>query len=342
MVELTLAHSPDPDDVFMWWPITGMIEPPTHAQGQAVVPARVVSVPEIDTGRFHFVPIAADIAALNRRAMASGDLDITALSMNCYSHVCERYQLTCFGSSMGYGYGPRVVGRAGHGPIRMASPVCYAAELDASPDASRHLSLTREARDTLLCPDVLVAIPGRQTTAFLLLSMMLGPEHAGLRCVEMPFDRILDAVRTGEGGVTHGLLIHQSQLTFGQAGLELIADVGEWWLSKTGLPLPLGGNAVRRDLDERLGAGATREIVRLLDRSIRYALERRERSLEYSMRFAPEIDRAQAERYIEMYVNDLTVDAGEVGERAVERMLGEGHRLGLCPDAGRVEMLRPS
>ncbi len=317
----------------MWWPITGMIEPPSSEGAQRVERARVVSGPEMDTGRFEFVPIAADIAVLNRRAMGEGDLDITALSMNCYAHVCGRYQLTCFGSSMGFGYGPKIVGRRAdiERGVRVASPVCYAGEVDAA----------ERLRDELSGGEAMIAIPGRQTTAFLLLSMMLGERRASVRCVEMPFDRILDAVRSGEDGITHGLLIHQSQLTFAETGLELIADVGEWWLAQTGLPLPLGGNAVRRDLDSRLGAGATREIVNLLDRSIRYALEHRERSLEYCMKFAPELTRAQAERYIEMYVNDLTVDAGTPGENAVGRLLDEGRRLGLCPDAGRVQMLRP-
>ena len=205
-------------------------------------------------------------------------------------------------------------------PSSLASPVCYAEQL-AIPEGS------------------VVAIPGRETTAFLLLSMMLGEARERVRFVEMPFDRILEAV--GKDGITHGLLIHQSQLTFGEMGLELVADVGAWWLEKTGLPLPLGGNAVRRDLDERFGAGTTREVARLLDASIRHALAHRDRSMEYCMKFAPEITRAQAERYIEMYVNDLTVDAGEVGERAVRRLLEEGSRLGLCPSGVGVDMLRP-
>ncbi len=316
---LTLAHSPDPDDVFMWWPITGMIEPPTHEEAQQGAPARRMSEPEMETGRFEFVPIAADIAALNRRAIGRGDLDITAISMNCYARVAGKYRLTCFGSSMGFGYGPKVVAKAS-GEVRVASPVCYAERL-AIPEGS------------------VVAIPGKETTAFLLLSMMLGEARDRVRFVEMPFDRILETI--GKDGVTHGLLIHQSQLTFAQMGLELVADVGAWWLQKTGLPLPLGGNAVRRDLDERSGAGTTREVARLLDASIRYALAERERSIEYCMTFAPEITRVQAEKYIEMYVNDLTVDAGEVGERAVQRLLEEGSRLGLCPAGVAVDMLRP-
>jgi 1,4-dihydroxy-6-naphthoate synthase len=329
-ITLTLAHSPDPDDVFMWWPITGMIEPP--ADPQRVEPARVVSPPEIDTGPFRFVPIAADIAALNRRAVAGSpetDLDITALSIFAWAHVHARYALTAFGSSTGYGYGPKVVARAAP-PGPSASPACYAGAISPRDAGVR----------ALLEPGALTAIPGRQTTAFLLLSMMLGDDAPRLRTLEMAFNRILDAVSNGACGVTHGLLIHQSQLTFAQLGLDLVADVGEWWLARTGLPLPLGGNAVRRDLDARHGPGTTQAVVDVLDRSLRHAVEHRERSLEYCMRFAPEITRAQAERYIEMYVSDLTVDAGEPGRGAMQRLLDEAADRGLGPPVGTVELLR--
>lgn len=322
-IELTLAHSPDPDDVFMWWPVTGMIDPRD--------PDRVVSPPEIDTGRFRFRAIPADIAVLNKRAAESGDLDITALSMFAWAHVRERYLLTSFGASMGYGYGPKVVGRA-PAASRLASPVCYADEPGAA---------ATDGLSALLAPGALVAVPGVRTTAFLLLSMMLGEHRSRLHYVEMPFDHILDAVAGGERGVTHGLLIHQSQLTFAEQGMTEVADTGEWWLRETGLPLPLGGNAVRSDLDARLGPGTTQEVVDLLDRSIRYGLDQRARSLRYAMQFAPEITLAQADRYIDMYVSDLTLDAGEAGAAAVQRLLDEAAKLGMCPPIGRVEMLRP-
>lgn len=333
MTELLLAHSPDPDDVFMWWPITGMIDPPRDAQ--AIEPARVISKPVLDTGRFRFTSIAADIAALNRRALAQGDLDITAISMFAWAHAREKYQLTCFGSSMGYGYGPKIVGRA-MAPSALASPVCYADE-----PAARIPGL-----DGLLDPDALIAVPGTRTTAFLLLSLMLGDASNRLKYVELPFDHILDAVATAKQmpdgrTITHGLLIHQSQLTFADLGLDLIADVGAWWLAQTNLPLPLGGNAIRRDLDARHGAGATAEVTRILDRSIRYALEHREQSLSYSMRFAPELSPDQAEKYIQMYVNDLTVDAGSSGERAIHTLLTRAAAAGLCPAPESVDMLRP-
>jgi 1,4-dihydroxy-6-naphthoate synthase len=327
-VTLTLAHSPDPDDVFMWWPITGMIEPPR--EHDRVEPARVVSSPEIDTGDLRFVPIAADISVLNRRAISQGDLDITAMSMNCYARVAAKYRLTSFGSSMGYGYGPKVVARVRE-TSGVASSTCYECELSAKDRGVR----------ALLDSEALIAIPGRETTAFLVLSMMLGEDHARARTVEMPFDRILDAVVQGTGGVTHGLLIHQSQLTFAQMGVELIADVGEWWLKTTGLPLPLGGNAIRRDVDVRFGIGIHARAIEFMYSSIQYALRHRERSLEYCMRFAPEITRAQAERYIEMYVSDLTLDAGEGGRAAVERLLNQGAGLGLCPAPGPIDMAWP-
>ncbi|HVU64208.1 MAG TPA: MqnA/MqnD/SBP family protein [Phycisphaerales bacterium] len=325
MISVTLAHSPDPDDVFMWWPITGMIEPP--ADPRAVEPARVISPPVLDTGDIRFVPIAADISVLNKRAIERGDLDITAMSMNCYARVASKYQLTSFGSSMGYGYGPRLDARAAR---RLASPVCYREELDAAEPPGEHLPAGS------VC-----AIPGRETTAFLVLSMMLGTAGAGVRFVEMPFDRILETVAQGSDGITHGLLIHQSQLTYEQAGVELVADVGRWWLEHTGLPLPLGGNAIRRDLRARFGDETRRRIVNLLHASIGHALADRERSVGYCMRFAPEITRAQAEKYIRMYVNDLTVDAGENGRMAIERLLGEGHALGLCPNGRPIDLASP-
>lgn len=314
-IPLSLAHSPDPDDVFMWWPITGMIEPPIDAQ--RIVPARVISKPEIDTGGFEFTSIAADIAALNRRAAERGDLDITALSMFAWAHVRARYRLTSFGSSFGEGYGPRVVRRKNAQSLN---------------DATRSLTLP---------DDAIIAVPGTRTTAFLLLNMAMGQRAAGLRFVEMEFDRILDAVARGDRGVTHGLLIHQSQLTFAELGLELVVDLGSWWQDFTGMALPLGGNAIRRDVDQRFGAGTAQRLANVMQRSLCYALEHRERSTEYAMKFAPELSRESAERYLDMYVSPLTIDCGERGRQAIERLVREGARIGLCPDVPNVDLLRP-
>jgi 1,4-dihydroxy-6-naphthoate synthase len=311
LIEITLAHSPDPDDVFMWWPATGMIRPP--ADPQRLAPAQIVSAPEIDTRGFAFVPVAADIAALNRHADAGGVLDITALSVLTFARVADRYALTSFGSSFGEGYGPKIVARA-----------------DADPSPGR-----------LADSGSLIAVPGRGTTAFLLLSLLAEPSN--LPCVEMPFDRILSAVASGESGVTHGLLIHQSQLVYADLGLRLVADLGQWWGGRTGLPLPLGGNAIRRDLDERHGPGTIARLVEVLADSIRYALRSGDRSVDYCRAFAPELSRQQTSTYLDMYVSDLTLDAGPSGEHAIERLLSEASRLGLAPvvDASRLRLLRP-
>lgn len=292
----------------MWWPITGMIDPPHDPQ--RIEPSRIISSPELDTGNIRFTPIAADIAALNRRALAHSDLDITAMSVFAWAHVCAKYVLTSFGSSFGEGYGPRVVARA-------------------APD--QPLTLTRS-----LPPGSLVAVPGTQTSAFLLLSMLLG--KGSFKYIEMPFDRILDAVASGHSGITHGLLIHQSQLTFASLNLHLLIDLGAWWQSTTALPLPLGGNAIRRDLDTRYPPGTLQHVTNLMHRSLQHALTHRERSVEYAMRFAPELNRTDAERYLDMYVSPLTLNAGERGQSSMQRLLDEAASMDMCPRV-RVETL---
>lgn len=303
--ELTLAHSPDPDDAFMWWPITGKVRP----DGEQV------SAPAIDTGRFRFRAVPADIEALNRRAAERGDLDLTALSFRAWGAVRERYVITAAGSSMGDGFGPKVVCRRGSG-------------------------LTVEG---LRAPGVRVAVPGRRTTAFLVLGMMLGRGWAQREgaAVELPFERVIGAVAGGE--VEAGLVIHEGQVLYEQAGLEMVADLGAWWKRETGLPLPLGCNAARRDLDERFGAGSLAEVSRTLRRSVDYALANRAESLEYTLPFAlanaakpgsggePTLERVDA--YVRMYVNRWTTDLGEDGRRAVARLFEEGERAGLCSAA---------
>lgn len=294
---LTLAHSPDPDDVFMWWPITGMIDPMNHD--------RIIRQPVLDTGRFTFRALPADIDVLNRRAIDRGDLDITALSIFAWSRVADQYALTCCGSSFGEGYGPKIV--------------CRGERLPENP---------------------LIAVPGTRTTAFLLMTLAL--KGHPFRHFERPFDQILGAVSSGEADA--GLLIHQSQLTFAELGLRQVIDLGAWWLEHTGLPLPLGGSALRRDLAERFGHGedTLAEITAILDRSIRHALAHRDESTEYAMRFAPEISRDQADRYIEMYVSPLTLDAGNRGEAAIRRLIDEAVGAGLLSAAPRMNMIRPS
>lgn len=310
-ITLTLAHSPDADDAFMWWPLTGKISPRDRDKRGV---AQAVTPPSLDTGRFRFQAAPADIEALNRRAVERADLDITALSMNAYPHVKEAYALTACGASMGEGYGPKVVCRA---------------------ETLRPLG-TDAALEKLRRGEWKLAIPGRRTTAYLTLRLLLGVSEA--RVVEMPFDRVIIAVARGEAEA--GLVIHDAQLTFESAGLTQLVDLGAWWQGVTELPLPLGANAVRRDLDGRYGAGTLVEVASLLERSVRYALEHRTESLEYVADFAPGTTPRQVDRYIDMYVTDLTVDAGDRGERAIRRLLGDGAKMGLCPDPGEVELVR--
>lgn len=308
-IELTLAHSPDPDDAFMWWPLTGMVDrdggPLPGKQGR----------PALDTGPFRFRAVPADIETLNRRAVADGDLDITALSARAYADAAGRYLLTACGASFGEGYGPKVVCRA---------------------DASLR------CEGCLRPPAVRIAIPGRRTTAFLTLGLLLGLDRSSdlSRFVELPFDRIIGAVAAGE--VDAGLIIHEGQLTFADAGLRQIVDVGVWWKERTGLPLPLGVNAVRRDLDERFGAGTTVAVGGLLRASLDHALAHRRDALSYAMSFAMgnegggAVTPERVDRFVEMYVNDLTVDMGERGREAIRRLLAEGAAAGLCPDPGPI------
>jgi 1,4-dihydroxy-6-naphthoate synthase len=331
-IELTLAHSPDPDDVFMWWPITGKVEPPSLLGADEAL--RVVEPPILDTGRFSFRALPADIEVLNRRALQKGDLDITALSVRTWADVHDRYIVTACGGSFGDGYGPRLVARTSDSQV-----LCEAC---------------------LSKPGLVFAIPGAGTTAYLLLRLMLesqrrngstcgGPPDAGAppaRFVEMRFDRIIDAIVQGEADV--GLLIHEGQISFKDAGLSLVADTGAWWKERTGLKLPLGVNAIRRDLEARFGPGSVAEIAETLRRSVATAMERWHESVRYAMGFAlanlkrgmgGEATFERVDQYCRMYVTDETLDMGEAGRNAIQRLLAEGAAQGLCPAVGDVELV---
>jgi len=319
---LTLAHSPDPDDAFMWWPITGKVNPDGSARGP------VDSKPRIDTGRFSFKAVPADIEVLNRRAAATADLDITALSFRAYCDVKDTYAITRAGSSFGDGFGPKVVCRVDqeNDPVGVHCENC------------------------LRSAAVRIAIPGRRTTAFMVLGLMLGEDALAApgKIIELPFDQIIGAVARNE--VEAGLVIHEGQVLFEQAGLKQVVDLGVWWKRKTGLPLPLGCNAVKRDLDQRFGPGSIAEVSATLKRSIEYALAHREESLEYTMPFAlanaakPGAEQSGAptpqrvDKYVAMYVNQWTLDMGDTGLQAVTQLLREGAAAGLCPDAGKVDL----
>jgi 1,4-dihydroxy-6-naphthoate synthase len=234
-----------------------------------------------------FEHLLADIESLNRAAF-EGKYEVSAVSFHAYAHLADRYQLLPHGSSMGDNYGPIVVSRR-DGP----------SSLDG----------------------VKVAIPGTLTTAFLALRLY----EPDVAYEVMPFDRIQDAVRDGRAQA--GLLIHEGQLTYGDEGLKKVVDLGEWWTARTGLPLPLGGNVIRRDLGPELVG----KVSRILHASIAYALAHRDEALDYALQFGRGLDRGKADRFVGMYVNDLTLEYGERGRTAVQRLLDEGHQMGVLP-----------
>src|SRR5688572_25373994 len=253
---------------------------------------------KIDTGAFRFEHELVDIETLNRRAFA-GELELTALSLHAYAHLADKYILCTCGASMGDNYGPMVVAR---------QPQTIGSLLGKT-----------------------IAVPGTLTTAFLTLRMCLGHDF---QHVVVPFDQILDVVVAGDHNgrpIDAGLIIHEGQLTYGDQNLHLIVDLGQWWMSETSLPLPLGANGVRRDL----GPVAIREINRLLKESIRYGLEHRQPALDYAKQFGRGLDQKKADTFVGMYVNDWTLDFGPRGREAVRQLLSRGHSSGVIPK--RVE-----
>lgn len=252
---------------------------------------------KIDTGDLVFRHELQDIETLNRRALR-GELEVTAVSIHAYAHLLDKYALLPSGCSMGDHYGPMVVARK---PLTVAD--------------------LRNAT---------IAVPGTMTTAFLALRLLL---REGFAYEVLPFDRILDAVAAGKFDA--GLIIHEGQLTFQNQGLQLIVDLGVWWQEKTGLPLPLGGNVVRRDL----GDETIRQISRLLKESIRYSLAHRQEALTYALQYARDMDRDLADKFVGMYVNDWTLDYGERGRQAVRVLLEEGHKAGLVPGPLTIEFV---
>jgi 1,4-dihydroxy-6-naphthoate synthase len=251
---------------------------------------------EVDPRGVEFEHVLQDIQTLNEWAL-EGRLEVTAISLHAYPHVQDRYVLLPHGASMGSGYGPIVVARQ-----------------ELGEDDLRRIE---------------IAVPGRMTTAFLTLQLRLGE----FRWREVPFDRIMDEVLSGEADA--GLLIHEGQLTYGAAGLHKVVDLGEWWLEDTGLPLPLGANVARRDL----GPDTLRELSDVLAESIRAGLDNRERALEYALQFGRGLDDELADRFVGMYVNELTEDYGEEGRRAVRELLRRGEEIGAFTEPVRVEFV---
>ena len=274
-MKITVAHSPDSDDAFMFY---GLVSGGVAADGLEVE------------------QVMADIETLNRAAF-EGRYDVTAVSFHAYAHLVDRYVLLPHGASMGEAYGPIVVTRQ-DGPTSIKG--------------------------------VRVAVPGTLTTAYLVLRLL----EPDFESYVVPFDQIQHVVV--EGGADAGLLIHEGQLTYAEDGLRKLEDLGEWWAARTGgLPLPLGGNVIRREL----GADVMARVSRLLRESIAYARAHRALAIEYAQQFGRGLDRTKTDRFVGMYVNDLTLDYGERGRAAVARLFDEAYERHLIPNRVAVEFV---
>ena len=271
--EITVAHSPDSDDAFMFY-------------GLATSKVRVSGL--------RFTHTLCDIETLNRQAM-EGVYDVTAISFHAYPYVQGKYALLPSGGSVGDGYGPMIVAARPYSPI----------------DIKRKR----------------IAVPGTLTTAYLVLRLFAPVVETEV----VPFDQIIPQVL--EGKHEAGLVIHEGQLTYDKSGLHRIVDLGKWWQRVTGLPLPLGGNAIRRSL----GPQVMSSVASALRESIQYALDHREEALAYAMQFARDLDAQMADKFVGMYVNERTLDYGPDGREAVRRLLDMGHKAGIIPQESKVE-----
>ncbi len=284
-ITLTLGHSPDPDDAFMFYAM---------ATGQ------------IDQRGYRFEHILQDIQTLNERA-TRGELHITAVSIHALAHLLDRYAPLPSGASMGDGYGPMFI--------------TLDSEAKNLPDEDARREWLRARK---------IAIPGRMTSAYLAAQLYLGKDFSH---EVVPFDEIFDAVR--EGRVDAGLIIHEGQLTYARDGFHLVRDLGAWWKESTGLPLPLGGNVVRKDIPPEVRS----ELSDILRESIRFGLEHRKPAVQHSMAHARGMDVPLADEFIGMYVNDYTLDYGDKGREAIKKFLGEAAAKGLVPPVGDLEFV---
>ena len=251
---------------------------------------------KIDPGPFEFEHVLKDIETLNQAAL-QGRYEVSAVSIHGYAYIADRYALLNSGASMGENYGPKIVSKNRLNSENLAGSK--------------------------------VAIPGIRTSAYLALNLCQ-PE---CKCVVVPFDQIMDLV--SKGGVDAGVIIHEGQLVYRAYGLREVMDLGRWWFSETGLPLPLGGNVIRRDL----GLPKIHQISELIYKSIHFSLQHREEALNYALQFRGGIDPGQADRFVGMYVNDRTLDYGEEGRKAVRLFLGKGVKPGLIPHQVEVEFV---
>ena len=277
---LTLGHSPDPDDAFMFYALAKQLIP-THG--------------------FCFEHLLQDIQTLNERA-TRGELDISAISIHAYAHVSDRYALLPSGASMGDGYGPMLVAREKYSREEIARKK--------------------------------VAVPGRMTSAFLAWQLWLGKPAEQLNYVVVPFDQIFSAVRSGQADA--GLIIHEGQLTYQNEGLVLCEDLGAWWgRENDGLPLPLGGNVIRKRFDP----ATRRAISDILTASIQFSLEHRAEAVQHALQYARDMGRDLADRFVGMYVNHWTLEYGPRGREAIRRFLDQAFERGLISHRPQLEFV---
>ncbi|HUJ96518.1 MAG TPA: MqnA/MqnD/SBP family protein [Terriglobales bacterium] len=274
--EITIAHSPDSDDAFMFYGLA----------------TNKVRVP-----RLHFTHTLCDIETLNRKAMQGGVYDVTAISFHAYPYIQENYALLGSGGSVGEGYGPMIVAAQAYSQNEIKQKK--------------------------------IAVPGKLTTAYLALQLFA----PGIETEVVPFDQIIPQII--EGRHEAGLIIHEGQLTYSKSGLQRIVDLGRWWMKITGLPLPLGGNAIRRSLGPVLMA----QVAGALRGSIQYALDHREEALSYAMQFGRDLDSQLADKFVGMYVNERTLDYGPDGREAIRRLLDMGHKAGFIPHEAKVDFV---
>ncbi|MBK7933477.1 MAG: hypothetical protein KA956_03970 [Pyrinomonadaceae bacterium] len=272
---ITVAHSPDSDDAFMFYGL---------------------ATNKLETDGLKFEHTLKDIQSLNEDAK-NGVFDVTAISFHAYAYVADKYALLPHGASIGDKYGPIVV--------------------------------SKEPRSADEIGSMKIAIPGELTSAFLALRIF----NPDFEYVVYPFDEIIEAVQKDK--VDAGLLIHEGQLFYNQMGLNKVLDLGEWWFDKTGLPLPMGGNVIRRDL----GKDLMKQVSKHLHASIVYSMENREDALAYAMQFARDMQPELADRFVAMWVNDLTLDYGDRGREAVKRLMAEGHKKGIIPHKVKIDFV---
>jgi 1,4-dihydroxy-6-naphthoate synthase len=294
----TLGHSPDPDDAFMFY---------------------AMAENKIDLRGYRFDHRLEDIQTLNERALR-GELHISAISIHAYAYVSDKYALLPCGASMGDGYGPILVRKIPNSKPQTPN----ASTVQRFKDSTTERTLREWLRGCV------IAVPGKMTSAFLALQLFLGK----FDFVVVPFDQIFNAVKSGRADA--GLIIHEGQLTYARSGFEKVIDLGEWWKRETRLPLPLGGNVLRKDVPPPV----RRDILQIMRDSIDYGLAHRDEAVRHSLPYARDMDAALAGKFIGMYVNEFTRDYGEIGRAAIRKFLGNARNAGYIDKEIEVEFVQ--